>query len=323
MSEDKNNKMDEFKNDGIDSDLCLEEAEISTGKNVGAIASKYKKQSQFGEAWHRLRKNKSAMIGLAIMLLLVLAAIFADVLFDYEGVAIKQDIPNRNQWPSSQHIFGTDDKGRDLLARTVHGARTSLAIGFSTAVFALLVGGVIGAIAGYYSGIVDNLLMRFMDIFLAIPGTLFAITIVAALEPSTFNLIIALAISSVPRFARTVRGSIMTVRDVEFIEAARAIGASDFRIITKHVIPNSLAPIIVFAPLNVATIILTIAGLSFLGLGISAPAPEWGAMLSAGRAFIRSHPYMTFFPGFAIMITILSLNLLGDGLRDALDPRLK
>ncbi len=292
-------------------------------KDVAQVQRKYKKQSQFGEVWHRLKKNKSSMIGLLIMIIFILMALTADLMFDYDEVVIKQNISERLQWPSDKHWFGTDDKGRDIFARVVHGAKTSLSIGFSTAIFAFIVGGILGAIAGYYGGITDNILMRFMDIFLAIPGTLFAITIVAALEPSTFNLVIALAISSVPRFARIVRGSVMTVRDVEFIEAAKAIGASDFRIISQHVLPNALAPVLVYATLNVATIILTIAGLSFLGLGITAPTPEWGAMLSAGRAFLRNHSYMTFFPGLAIMLTILSLNLLGDGLRDALDPRLK
>ncbi|PIE98184.1 MAG: peptide ABC transporter permease [Treponema sp.] len=287
------------------------------------VKRKYKKQSQVREVWNRLKKNKSALAGMVIMLLIIGSAIFADVLFDYDDVVIKQNISNRNQWPSAAHPFGTDDKGRDILARVVHGARTSLVIAFSTAAFAFVVGGILGAIAGFYGGLVDNFLMRLMDVFLAIPGTLFAITIVAALGASTFNLIIALAISSVPRFARIVRSSVMTVRDVEFIEAARAIGASDFRIITQHVIPNSLTPVLVHTTLNIATIILTIAGLSFLGLGIQSPTPEWGGMLSESRPYLRDFSYMSMFPGLAIVITILSLNLLGDGLRDALDPRLK
>ncbi len=287
------------------------------------VKRKYKKQSQVREVWRRLRKNKSAVAGMVIMLIVLTAAIFADVLFDYKDVVIKQNISERNQWPSATHIFGTDDKGRDILARVVHGARTSLMIAFSTAAFAFVVGGILGAIAGFYGGLVDNFLMRLMDVFLAIPGTLFAITIVAALGASTFNLIIALAISSVPRFARIVRSSVMTVRDVEFIEAARAIGASDFRIITQHVLPNSLTPVLVHTTLNIATIILTIAGLSFLGLGIQSPTPEWGGMLSESRPYLRDFSYMSMFPGLAIVVTILSLNLLGDGLRDALDPRLK
>ncbi len=287
------------------------------------IKRKYKKQSQLREVWRRLRKNKSALAGMVIMLIVVSSAIFADALFDYKEVVIKQNISERNQWPSMAHPFGTDDKGRDILARVIHGARTSLVIAFSTAGFAFVIGGILGAISGFYGGLADNILMRIMDVFLAIPGTLFAITIVAALGASTFNLIIALAISSVPRFARIVRSSVMTIRDVEFIEAARAIGASNFRIITQHVIPNSLTPVLVHTTLNIATIILTIAGLSFLGLGIQSPTPEWGGMLSESRPYLRDFSYMSMFPGLAIVITILSLNLLGDGLRDALDPRLK
>jgi len=282
-----------------------------------------KKQSMWSETWRRLKKNWAAMAGLAIVILLVLMALFADVLYDYDNVVIKQDIVNRLQSPSAAHPFGTDELGRDILARIVHGSRVSLEIGFLAVFFSLIAGGFLGAIAGYYGGKVDNIIMRIMDVFLAIPGTLLAICIMAALGSSMFNLIIALSVSNVPVFARIVRGSVLTVRDVEFVEAARAIGCKNGTIIFGHVLPNALAPVIVQTTLNVATTILTIAGLSFLGLGVSAPRPEWGAMLSSGRSYIRDYSYMTMFPGLAIMITILALNLLGDGLRDALDPRLR
>ncbi len=292
-------------------------------RDTADITKKYKKKSQSAEVWHRLRRNKAAMLGLVVAILLILMAIFSSTLYDYETQVINQDIPNRLQPPSWEHPFGTDESGRDILARIVYGSRFSLSIGFSTVVFALIVGGTLGALAGYYGGMLDNILMRIMDIFLAIPGTLFAITLVAALGQNTINLIIALAISSVPGFARILRSSVLSVREVEYVEAARAIGATDVRIIMQHVIPNSLAPVIVQSTLNVATVILTIAGLSFLGLGVRPPQPEWGALLSSGRQYLRDYGYITMFPGLAIMTTILALNLLGDGLRDALDPRLK
>ncbi len=275
------------------------------------------------EVIQRLAKNKAAMIGLAIVILLIVLALTAPLFYDYEQDIIKQNIPERFQKPNKDHLFGTDEFGRDLFARIIYGSRVSLSIGFSSVAVAFLVGGFLGAVAGYFGGWLDNIIMRFMDIFLAIPGTLFAITIAAALGDSIRNLIIALAISSVPGFARILRSSVISVRDVEFIEAAKAIGASDGRIITQHVIPNALAPVIVHTTLNVATIILTIAGLSFLGLGIRPPRPEWGQILSDGRSVILTYPHITASAGFAIMITILALNLLGDGLRDALDPRLK
>jgi peptide/nickel transport system permease protein len=283
----------------------------------------YKKKGPIVEVFLRLAKNKTAILGLIIVAILIIAALAAPFIFDYDDVIIKQNISNRLQSPSKDNWFGTDDLGRDIFARIVYGSRISLRVSFTAVAIALLIGGFLGAIGGYYGGMLDNIIMRFMDVFLAIPGTLFAITIAAALGNNIRNLIIALSISSIPGFARILRSSVITVRDVEFIEAARAIGANDARIILNHVIPNSLAPVIVHTTLNVATIILTIAGLSFLGLGIAPPAPEWGSMLSSGRTYLIGHSYITAFPGFAIMITTLALNLLGDGLRDALDPRLK
>ncbi len=285
--------------------------------------AKNKKRSQWAEVWRRLKQNKMAMAGLAILGVLVFCALFADVIADYQDVVIKQNLKARMEGPSAAHILGTDEFGRDIFARMVHGARVSLQVGLIAVGIAIIFGGSLGALAGYYGGKLDNAIMRLMDIFLAIPSILLAIAIVSALGPSLFNLMLAIGISSVPQYARIVRASVLSIRDQEFIEAARAIGANDFRIITKHIIPNALAPVIVQATLGVAGAILSTAGLSFIGMGIQPPAPEWGAMLAGGRQYLRYAWHITAFPGIAIMVTILALNLLGDGLRDALDPRLK
>lgn len=282
-----------------------------------------RQRGQFAEAWRRLKKNRMAMAGLFILAVFIFLSIFADVLFNYNDVVIKQDTSIRLQGPSAAHWLGTDEFGRDILARIVHGSRISLSVGVIAVLISLLIGGSLGAVAGYYGGNVDNVIMRIMDILLAVPSILLSITIVSALGPSVFNLTLAIGISSVPSFARIVRSSVMTVKDQEYVEAAKCIGANNFEIILYHIIPNCLAPIIVQMSLRVASAILSTSGLSFLGLGVKAPTPEWGSMLSGGRAYLRVAPHLTIFPGVAIMLTILSLNLLGDGLRDALDPKLK
>lgn len=282
-----------------------------------------KKRGQFAEAWRRLKRNRLAMAGLAVLIILVLLAIFADVLFDYDAVVIKQDYSIRLQKPSAEHWLGTDEFGRDILARLVHGTRISLSVGIIAVSIGMLLGGSLGAVAGYYGGAADNIIMRFVDILLAVPSLLLQITIVAALGSSLFNLMLAIAIGAIPSYARVVRSSVMTTKDSEYVEAAKSIGATNFEIIMDHIIPNCLAPIIVQISLKVAGAILVTSSLSFLGLGIKAPTPEWGAMLSSGREFMRQNMYLTIFPGLAIVITILSLNLLGDGIRDALDPKLK
>jgi peptide/nickel transport system permease protein len=281
------------------------------------------KRSQLREIGIRMRRNKLAMIGLVIVILLVLAAVFADVIADYDTVVIKQNVAIRLQGPSAAHWFGTDEFGRDIFARIVHGARISLMVGLVAVSIALALGGTLGAIAGYFGGAVDNIIMRIMDIFLSIPILLLAIMIVSALGSSMLNLMIAIGISSMPTFARVTRASVLSVKDQDYIEAARAIGATNRKIILRHILPNCLAPIIVQATLRVATAILSTASLSFIGLGIQPPAPEWGAMLSSGRSYIRDAPHIVVIPGLVIMITILALNLLGDGLRDALDPKMK
>ena len=282
-----------------------------------------KKRSQWREVWRMLKKNKMALVGLGILVILVLLALFADVIADYDTEVIKQHLANRLKGPRAEHWLGTDEFGRDIFARLVHGARVSLKVGIIAVGISIILGGILGALAGFYGGRIDNIIMRIMDVFLAVPSILLAIAIVSALGPSIINLMVAISISSVPRYARIVRASVLSIRDQEFVEAARAIGANNARIIFRHIIPNSLAPVIVQGTLGVASAILSTAGLSFIGLGIQPPAPEWGSMLSGGRQYLRYAWWVTTFPGVAIMITILSLNLLGDGLRDALDPRLK
>jgi len=282
-----------------------------------------KKQSQIHGILLRLKKNKSAMLGLAIFTLIIVVAIFAGTLFDYGEVVIKMDIGNRLQPPGEGHPLGTDAYGRDVLARIVYGTRISLMLGLITVTVALSAGSIIGALSGFYGGWLDNILMRIMDVFLSIPSLLLAIAVVASLGPGIVNTMIAVAISNIPGYSRIIRSTIMSIRDKEFVEAARAVGTSDLRIIARHILPNSIGPVIVQATLGVGNVIITAASLSFLGLGIQPPMPEWGAMLSEGKEYIRYLPHLVFFPGLSIMITVLSLNLLGDGLRDALDPRLK
>ena len=294
----------------------------ASAKNVNAPAD-IKKKSQFVEVWKRLCRNKTAVLGLVIVALLTLMAILSPILIDYETQVIKTNYSEALQAPSANHWFGTDEMGRDILLRVMYGSTVSLSIGVVTVAVSLTVGLILGAAAGYFGGKTDMIIMRIMDIFLAIPGTLLAICIVASLGNYITNLVIAQAVSSIPTFSRVVRGAVITARDADYVEAARAIGAKDATIIFHEVLPNSLAPIIVQTTLQVASVILSIAGLSFIGLGIPAPRPEWGAMLSGARAYIRDYSYMCLFPGLAIMTTILSLNLLGDGLRDALDPRLR
>lgn len=284
---------------------------------------KKRRRSQMTEIWRRMRRNKLAMVGLVIVSILIVVAIFANQIADYNTVAIKQNVIERLQGPSAEHWAGTDEFGRDIFARLVHGARISLLVGVVAVCIALITGGILGAIAGYFGGTADNVIMRIMDIFLSIPILLLAIMIVAAMGSSMVNLMIAIGLASMPTFARIVRASVLSVKDQEFVEAARAIGAKNHHIILRHIMPNCLSPIIVQATLRVATAILSTASLSFISLGIQAPAPEWGAMLASGRAYIRDAPHIVIIPGLLIMITILALNLLGDGLRDALDPKLK
>lgn len=285
--------------------------------------AEYKKRSQLSIIWNRLRKNKLAMLGLAILVVMVALAVCADWIADYDTNVTGMNMAERLQTPSAKHWFGTDSYGRDVFARIIHGSRLSLSLSIFAMLAAVAIGSIIGAIAGYYGGRVDDVLMRLMDILLAIPPMLMSISIVAALGHSMVNLMIALSLAYIPVFARVIRSSILTVKGQEFIEAAKACGTSNARIILRHIIPNAIGPIIIQATLAMGSTILIISSLSFMGMGIQPPQPEWGTMLYEGRDLIRTSPYLVIFPGIAIALAVLSLNLLGDGLRDALDPRMK
>ncbi|MGI6585907.1 MAG: ABC transporter permease [Gracilibacteraceae bacterium] len=296
---------------------------MSERPNKSVFDKKYSKKSQKKEIWRRMKKNKLSIIGLVIFCILVIIALSADFIADYEELAIKQHGDIRLQKPSKEHIFGTDQYGRDLLARMVHGSRISLGLGFFTTGISLAIGGFLGAMTGYYGGIFDEIVMRLMDILLSIPALLLAIAIVSALGPNMINLLIAITISQIPGFTRIVRSTVLTVVGEDYIEAARACGSKDFRIITNDVLPNAIGPIIVQGTMSVAKMILLAAGLSFIGLGIQPPQPEWGYMLSEAREYMRDYPHLVLIPGIAIAISVFSINLIGDGLRDALDPRLR
>ena len=262
------------------------------------------------------------MLGLVLLIFVVGIAIFADVIVPYEN-AIAQDIPNRLQGPSAAHWFGTDEAGRDLFARIIHGSRYSLAIGIITTIVSMIIGGLLGAVAAYYGGWVDNVIMRITDVIMTVPPILLSLAVVAALGANLRNLLIAITVSCVPGIIRMVRSVVLGVVEEDYIEAARSYGTSDMRIILKYVIPNALGPIIVTATMNVATMILSASGLSFLGMGVQPPAPEWGALLSDAETYMFSAPHLLYIPGLFIVIAALSFNLAGDGLRDALDPKLK
>lgn len=286
-------------------------------------SQKYKKRSTFVTILRQLRKNKGAIIGLVMMTIIVALALLAPVIYDYRQDVIAMNLRARLQPPSSEHWFGTDDMGRDILARVIWGARYSVAVGVIAVMIALVIGVSLGAAAGYVGGPFENVIMRLTDIFSSIPSVLMAIAVVSALGKSTANLMIAVGIASTAPFVRVARAAVLTVREEEYIESARAIGMPEWQIVLFHIIPNCVSQIIVQATLRVGSAIISSAQLSFLGLGVPAPAPEWGSMLAAGRSYIRGYSYMTLFPGLAIMVTVLSLNLIGDGLRDAMDPRLK
>ncbi len=279
------------------------------------------RQSETKRIMRQLLKNRRAVVGGIVLFVIIFLAIFAPYVTPYDPV--KQNIRNRLQGPSREHIFGTDQFGRDTYTRVVYGARLSLRVGFSSILIAIVVGCLLGLVAGFYGGLLDNIIMRFVDILMALPGFLLALAIVAALGPGLDNVIIAIGISYIPSFARLMRSSVLTIRELDYVSAAEAIGSSDARMIFRHILPNSLNPIIVMATLSLAGAILSAAGLSFLGMGAQPPTPEWGSMISAARPFIRVSHWAVTIPGLAIFTTVLCLNLVGDGLRDALDPRMK
>ena len=281
-----------------------------------------KKLSRSAEVWRRYRKSPTAMIGLAIISVIILSAIFADIIVPYD-YGIKQVIPDRLQGPSLKHLFGTDDLGRDLFSRIIHGSRSSLVLGILTTAVATLIGGFLGGICAYYGNRVDNIIMRLLDVITSIPSTLLSLSIVAALGPGIRNLVIAITVSRVPTFARVIRSAVLNIVNQEYIEAAKAGGTRNLRIMLRHVYPNAMSPIIVQCTMSISQLILQAAGLSFLGMGMQPPAPEWGALLNSARDFMRTAPHLMLFPGIAIVLAALAFNLVGDGLRDAFDPRLK
>lgn len=283
----------------------------------------------WADAWYRFKKNRLAVLGLTFIIILIFVSV-GTIILDlatgnkvYEALVVKQNLAQKLDGPSLKHILGCDEFGRDILFRLLWGTRYSLFIGIISILSALIVGGFLGAIAGFYGGKTDNIIMRIMDVFLSIPSMVMAIAIVSALGTSTFNLLLSISIPQIPRLARIVRAQVMSVKGKEFVEASRAVGADDMLIIIQYIIPNALAPIIVQASLSIGSAILSIAGLSFLGIGVQPPTPEWGSILSSARTYMRDAWHISIIPGLMIMLTVLSLNLAGDGLRDALDPKMK
>lgn len=281
------------------------------------------KTSPWKQIWKRLKRNKLAVLGLGAFILILLMAFSADLIVDYDTQVIKQNAAIRLSPPSKEHWFGTDHFGRDLFARVIYGSRSSLTIGIVVTSACMLIGGFIGSVTAYYGGKLDAIVMRVMDTIMSIPPILLALAVVASLGQNLTNLIIAMIVSQVSAFTRIVRSSIMSVVGFEYVEAAKSCGTRDARIILKHIIPNAAGPIIVQATMSIARTIIAAAALSFIGMGIQPPFPEWGSMLAEGKQYMRYSPYIVMFPGAFIVITAMSLNLLGDGLRDALDPKLK
>ena len=284
------------------------------------------------EALYRLVHHRSAQVGMVLLGFLLIIAIFAPSIAPYDPTAILRDVKRREPpcihllgCPADQpqHIFGIDGNSRDLLSRVIFGSRLSLQVGLATITFAIIIGGLFGAICGYVGGWLDNIIMRIMDVMMAFPSLLLAIAIVAVLGTGLINALLAIGIVSIPRYARLIRSTVLSVKELEYVEASRALGAGSLRILFTRVLPNAITPLIVQGTLGIATAILDAAALSFLGLGAEPPRPEWGLMLGEERNSIFNAPHLVFFPGLAIMITVLSFNLLGDGMRDALDPRLR
>ncbi len=280
-----------------------------------------RKRSRFKDTWRRLRRNWLAMFGLLLVLVLVFAAVFAEQIAPYDPA--KQDLLHTMEMPSREHLLGTDDFGRDILSRIIYGGRISLLVAIMAIAFSLVVGGILGVSAGYFGGVYDGTIMRIMDVLMAIPGFLLAVCVSSALGTGVQNTAIAIGVGCVPGYARLMRAQVLSIRDQEYVEAARITGSSDFRIMLKHIVPNILSPIIVESTLRIGACILMISSLSFIGLGVQPPDAEWGSMVAAGRQYIRSFWPIVTFPGLAIMVTLFGFNLFGDGLRDALDPRLK
>jgi peptide/nickel transport system permease protein len=286
------------------------------GQTLGERAVVHR--SELRKAWMRFLHKPGAVFGALVIIAFILLAIFAPIISPMDPIEISLD---RRAAPSAEHLLGTDELGRDILSRIIYGARISLRVGLVAISIALTIGAFLGVIAGYVGGWVDAIIMRLTDIMLAFPGILLAIAIVAILGPSLFNVMIAVGIESIPAYVRTARASTLSIKEMEYVVGARAMGASTGRVIFRYIFPNIAAPLIVLATVGVAGSILAAAGLSFLGLGAQPPTPEWGAMLSNARNFLRDAWWMSTFPGISIMLVVLALNMFGDGLRDVLDPR--
>ena len=288
-----------------------------------AHAVAVKRRSRMAEIARSFKKNKLALVGLGIIVILSALALSAGLFYDYDLDVVEPQYDQILQPPSSEHICGTDELGRDILARLIYGSRISLMVGFIAVTISLAIGAPLGAIAGFYGKRLGEVIMRCTDILDALPSILLAITIVTALGQTMLNMLIAVAIAAVPGYIRIVRSSVLRIKNEEYVEAARAIGSRDWEIIAFHILPNCIGPILVHATMKVASTILSVASLCFLGLGIAPPTPEWGLMLSIGRNYMRDAWWMTLFPGICIMLTVMGFNLVGDGLRDAVDPKMK
>ncbi|MGP4079778.1 ABC transporter permease [Pseudalkalibacillus sp. R45] len=301
-------------------------AELARNENpIEPKQQEEKPASPWRDAWKSFRKNKMALVGLGLVSFFVFLAVFAPLIAP-EGIndqKLSSDNYAKLEAPSSEYWFGTDDFGRDVLSRIIYGSRISLTVGFFAVLGSIIIGSTLGIIAGYYGRWVDTIISRIFDIMLAFPSILLAIAIVAVLGPSLRNALIAIAIINVPNFGRLVRSKVLSIKEEEYIMAAKAVGMKDSRILFQHILPNSTAPIIVQGTLLIATAIIETAALGFLGLGAKAPTPEWGTMLADARSYITDAPWTMIFPGLAIMLTVLGFNLMGDGLRDALDPKMK
>ena len=278
-------------------------------------------QGRGSRFWKVFLSSPRTIVGAVVLAIILLAAVFADQVSPYPPS--EQNLRNRLQPPSAEHVLGTDHFGRDLLSRIIHGGRVSLQVGFISVGIALLIGGVMGVLAGFYGGWLDSVISGFVDVLLALPAFLLALAIVAALGPSLINVMIAVGVATIPQFARIARSAVLQVAEMDFVSAAQALGSLDRRVMFKHIVPNALSPVIVQVTLSLASAILAAAGLSFLGLGAQPPTPEWGSMLNSARPYIRDAHWAVTYPGIAIMVTVLALNMVGDGLRDALDPRSK
>ncbi len=290
-------------------------------KTVQQEAAPMKKRSQMRDIWKRFRSNKLAMAGLIIVAVIVLSAVFANFIapYDYD----KQSFPDRFLMPSAAHPFGTDNYGRDLFSRVLYGGRVSLLVSLLGLLISVGIGSIFGATAGYFGGLYETIVMRVMDIIMAVPGTLMAVSVSALLGTGVWQTAVAVSIGGIAPSARMLRATVLTIREQEYVEAARARGSGNLRIIVRQILPNTLSPIIVDSTLRIGTNIMMISGLSFIGLGVQPPTPEWGSILNTGREFITTFWPMITFPGLMIMLTMFGFNVMGDGLRDALDPKLK